>query len=613
MRNPIEVLNTLSEKSKDPSYRFERLYRNLYNPEFYMLAYMKIYSNDGSMTQGINGVTIDGMSEKRIERLISSLKDCSYQPNPARRTYIAKKGNAKKKRPLGIPSGDDKLVQEIVRMILESIYEPAFSKASHGFRPKKSCHTALLNIKTTFTGVKWFVEGDIQACFDSFDHHIIIKLLRQRINDEKFINLMWKFLKAGYIDQWTYHKTYTGVPQGSGMSPILSNIYLNEIDKYMAEYKATFDKPKRTANPEHKNLGYKICTIKKKNDKIWDSLTVEEKIERAKELRYMRSEQRKLPTRPFREDSFKSLQYVRYADDFIVGVIGSKEDAEHVKRDLSEFLRDELKLNLSEEKTTVTHSGKRARFLGFDITVSRNQNIKRQKGRGGSRRRTYNGVVMIFVPHEKWAGKLLELSAIRIVKDKITGEEHWKAIHRGKLMNLADIQILSKVNAEVRGFYNYYSIACNASTLNHFSGLMKYSMLKTFGAKYRMQVKKVKERYFKNGNFTVSYDTRSGTKEAVYYNQGFRQKKVAMYGQVDIIDNFKRYDKPNSLAARLRAKKCELCQKDCDNIEMHQVKKLKDLKGQSDWEIIMRKRRRKTLAVCHECHASIHDNDIIVS
>ena len=214
MRNPTDVLNNLSDKSKDPTYRFERLYRNLYNPEFYLLAYMNIYANKGSMTPGVNGITIDGMSNQRIECIIASLKDHTYHPSPARREYIAKKNSAKK-RPLGIPSGDDKLVQEVVRMILESIYEPNFSEASHGFRPKKSCHTALLKIQATFTGAKWFVEGDIKACFDTFNHHVLIDLLRNRIDDEAFIALMWKFLKAGYMEQWEYHKTYSGTPQGS--------------------------------------------------------------------------------------------------------------------------------------------------------------------------------------------------------------------------------------------------------------------------------------------------------------------------------------------------------------------------------------------------------------
>jgi len=223
MRSPENVLKSLSEKAKNREYRYERLYRNLYNPEFYLLAYQNIATSQGSMTAGADGLTLDGMSMERIEKLIAKLRDHSYQPNPARRVYIAKK-NSNKKRPLGIQSGNDKLVQEVVKMILESIYEPTFSNKSHGFRPNRSCQTALSQIQKTFTGANWFVEGDIHACFDSFDHHVIIDLLRKRIEDEMFLQLIWKMLKAGYMEQWTYETTYSGVPQGSGVSPVLCNI-----------------------------------------------------------------------------------------------------------------------------------------------------------------------------------------------------------------------------------------------------------------------------------------------------------------------------------------------------------------------------------------------------
>lgn len=605
MRNPTDVLNSLSDKSKNPEYRFQRLYRNLYNPDFYLLAYKNIYANGGSMTPGVNGITIDGMSSQRIAKLIESLKDRSYQPNPARRTYIAKKNNPAKKRPLGIPSGDDKLVQEVIRMLLESIYEPNFSDASHGFRPQKSCHTALTKIQKTFTGAKWFVEGDIKVCFDSFDHHVLIDILRKRIDDEAFISLMWKFLKAGYMEQWQYHMTYSGTPQGSGMSPILANIYLNELDRYMGEYKARFYKPTRTANPAHRNMASKIFYYKAKNDKVWDDLSVEEKKECARTLRQMRSEQRKLPTHPVQETSYKAIQYVRYADDFIVGVIGSHEDAKKLKQDLTVFLKEKLGLTLSTEKTKITNTAENARFLGYDISVSRSQDIKRLKN--GKRQRVYSGVVQLRMPLEKWTAKLLEYGAIRIKKDE-SGKERWKTMPRGKLINRTDIEILSRYNSEIRGLYNYYAIAGNVSTLNHFSSRMKYSMLKTFGSKYRCKVRKIKERYVKNGEFTVAYKTKSGMKESVYYHDGFRKKTEPALGQVDMLDIYKKYDKPNSLAIRLHTNKCELCGMDCDGLEMHQVRRLKDLNGEQEWERIMLQRRRKTLAVCPSCHIEIHNS-----
>lgn len=241
MRSPQNVLESLKSKACNYGYSYERLYRNLYNPEFYLLAYQNIYAKEGNLTAGTDGLTIDGMSTKRIDTLIASLKDFNYKPHPARRTYIDKHGNPQKKRPLGIPSFNDKLLQEVIRMILESIYEDTFSIHSHGFRPNRSCHTALLEVKKRFTGVKWFVEGDIKGCFDNVDHHVLVDILRRRIKDEHFIGLIWKFLKAGYMEDWVYHNTYSGTPQGSIISPILANIYLNELDVFMDEYSKRFN------------------------------------------------------------------------------------------------------------------------------------------------------------------------------------------------------------------------------------------------------------------------------------------------------------------------------------------------------------------------------------
>lgn len=242
LREPVKVLKSLSEQAKNKQYKFKRLYRNLYNPEFYFLAYKNISKSQGSMTPGVDGKSLDGMSEKRINALIDSLKDFSYRPNPARRVYIEKK-NSTKKRPLGIPSTEDKLVQEVARMILESIYEPTFSKSSHGFRPKRSCHTALQQIQTQFTGVTWFVEGDIHACFDSFDHHVLVDILRERIEDENFIALMWKMLKAGYMEQWVYNFAPFMAPKFE------DNIILTQTERLMMS-----NRPANPKNARNKNV-----------------------------------------------------------------------------------------------------------------------------------------------------------------------------------------------------------------------------------------------------------------------------------------------------------------------------------------------------------------------
>ena len=605
MRNPIAVLKSLTEKSTDKSYKFQRLYRNLYNPEFYWLAYKNIYANKGSMTAGADGSTMDNMSEKRVGKIIASLQDRSYQPIPARREYIAKK-NSDKKRPLGIPGGNDKLVQEVVRMILESIFERNFSKQSHGFRPRRSCHTALLQIHDTFTGTHWFVEGDIQACFDSFDHQVVIELLRRRVEDEAFIQLIWKFLKAGYMEQWEYHPSYDGVPQGSGISPILSNIYLSELDDFMERYKRDFDKGSalsRLRNPAHQRAAGKVARYKKKGATIWHTLDVTERQVRARQLKTLQMEMCSQPSRVALDTTYKAIQYVRYADDFLIGVNGSREDALKVKADVKRFLAERLKLTLSEEKTKITHTSDRARFLGYDIVVTRTQATRKRKD--GALQRGHSYVVQLLVPREKWVGKLLEYKAIKITQNN--GKERFKALHRGKLINSSDIAILSAYNAEIRGLYNFYSIAIDAWKIGLFANVMKYSMMKTFARKYKTNVNVIKARYVRDGNFMVEYRNKSGVKQAVFYNGGFKRKMEAIKStNVSVLPQYKKYDRPNSLRNRIKLGLCEMCDQKTDNISLHQVKLLKSLKGKTKWELLMLERRRKTLAVCPKCHSEIH-------
>lgn len=591
--------------SKNETYRFRRLYRNLYNPEFYWLAYKNRYANDGSMTAGADGTTIDGMSNERIDGIIVSLRDRSYQPKPARREYIAKK-NSNKKRPLGIQSGNDKLVQEVVKMILESIYEPVFSDKSHGFRTNRSCQTALMQIQKTFTGVNWFVEGDIHACFDSFDHHVVIELLRKRIDDEAFIQLIWKFLKAGYMEQWTFGRTYSGVPQGSGVSPVLCNIYLNELDRYMEKYAMEFNtkaQKKRVATAYKRSVD-RTYKYRKKGKEIWETLTPEDRKIRSKMLKKLEREEKSItPTIP-KDADYKRIQYMRYADDFLVGVIGSKQDAEKVKQDVKTFLWENLKLEMSDAKTNVTHTGDRARFLGYDITVSRSQNLKKKAD--GRIQRCQTGVVKLLVPREKWVGKLIEYRAMKI-KINENGKERFVALHRGKLVNQSDIEILARYNAEVRGLYNYYSIANDSFKIGRFANVMKYSMYKTFACKYKTNVHEIKRRYCVNDLFTVAYDTKSGRKTTTFYKDGFKRKeKATKFDNVSELPQFSKYAKTNTLKQRVERHTCELCHKDCRNLEIHQVKKLKDLKGNAEWVLLMRKRRRKTLVVCPECHSLIH-------
>jgi len=263
------------------------------------------------MTKGTDNQTIDGMSLKRIEKIITSLKDESYQPKPSRRTYIPKKNG--KMRPLGIPSFEDKLLQEVIRMILEAIYEGYFEETSHGFRPNKSCHTALTKIQTTFTGVKWFIEGDIKGFFDSINHNVMISILKERIIDERFIRLIRKFLNAGYMEDWAFHKTYSGCPQGGIISPILANIYLDRFDKYVKEYIDSFRKGKRrNRTPQYRKNETDLRNARNTLQNANNDAEKQNAILRIRELekaRVLISYGNPMDTQ------YARLTYVRYADD----------------------------------------------------------------------------------------------------------------------------------------------------------------------------------------------------------------------------------------------------------------------------------------------------------
>lgn len=599
MRNPLEVLESLNKNAKNYDYRYQRLYRNLYNSEFYLLAYQNIYAKAGNMTKGTDGQTIDGMGMTRITKIIEKMKDHSYQPNPARRVYIEKANG--KKRPLGIPSVDDKLVQEVVRMILGSIFEPTFSRLSHGFRPNKSCHTALVQIKKEFTGAKWFVEGDIKGFFDNIDHQIMVEALRKRIDDEYFIALIWKFLKAGYLEDWTFNKTYSGTPQGSIISPILSNIYLNILDKHMEKYIEEFNRGnyhKRTK--EYRFWEHKLDVKRKETKLQWDGMSEEEKSQALKEIKQLKQQMQSVHCKDPMDDSFRRLKYVRYADDFLIGIIGTKNEAEQVKQDVGKYIANKLKLEMSEEKTLITHTSEKARFLGYDICVCRDQKTKHGK-------RSMSNRVLLYMPQEKWLKKLLSYKALHIKKD-VNGKEIWRPTHRRYLVDNDDLEILKKYNSEITGIYNYYRIANNVSALQSFKYVMEYSMYRTLCLKYQCSIGKLKRKYCINGKFAVRYKTKTESKVLFLYNNGFKRQELPdIRSDVDNLPNSITVTMARtSMIDRVRANKCEWCGAENIEIEMHHVRKLKDLKGKKSWEKIMISRNRKTMALCTECHKKLH-------
>ncbi|WP_317342098.1 reverse transcriptase domain-containing protein [Alistipes dispar] len=597
MRSPERVLNSLNEHSKDSSYKFERLYRLLFNEELFYVAYQKIASNGGSTTKGSDGRSIDGMSLARIETLIASLKDESYQPHPSRRVHIPKKNG--KTRPLGIPAFEDKLVQEVVRMILEAIYEGHFETTSHGFRPKRSCHTALLHIQKTFNGAKWFIEGDIKGFFDNIDHDVLVGILRERISDDRFIRLIRKFLKAGYVEDWTFHNTYSGTPQGGIVSPILANIYLDKLDKYVKEYIQHFDKgTKRRPGKESNNLANERKRTVRKLKKVKDGT---EKAALVARLKAIEQERAAFPNGDEMDESYRRLKYIRYADDFILGVIGSKEEAQRIKEDIKSFLSASLALELSEEKTLITHTGKSAKFLGYEITVTRDNHQRRDVR--GCLRRTYGKRVRLNVSMATLRDKLLEYGAMEIKLRN--GKEVWKPKCRSGLIFNDDLEILDRYNRETVGFCNYYLIANNCVVLHNFRYIMEYSMYKTFAGKYRSTVRKINKKYRYNKLFTVKYEQKGAIKSRTFYKTSFKRRTTAFNGSCDIEPYSIADVSRTNLTDRLKAEKCELCGA-TGKLIMHHVRNLKDLKGKESWERLMSARKRKTIALCPSCHRLWH-------
>jgi len=559
----------------------DELYRQLFNPALFLMAWGRIYANDGAMTPGACGETADGMSLAKIGRIIDALRHERYRFQPVRRVYIPKK-NSGKKRPLGLPSWSDKLVGEVVRILLEAYYEPRFSGRSHGFRPGRGCHTALTEVAETWTGTTWFIEGDISDCFGSLDHEVMARILAEKIHDNRFLRLIKNMLRAGYLEDWQWNATLSGAPQGGVASPVLSNIYLDRLDKFaetvlIPEY--TRGKS-RKANPAWTKVAKAIAAARRRGDRA--------------AVRALRQQRRGLPSRDPGDPGYRRLRYLRYADDHLFGFTGPKAEAEQIKQRLASFLHDDLKLELSEGKTLVTHGRTQAaRFLGYDITVQHSPS-----------RPSVNGVIGLRVPR-----------AVITVKTApyLT---HGKPGHRPELMNLDDPEIISAYGAEYRGLAQYYLLAGNVSRLHRLRWAAETSMLKTLAAKHRSTVTKMARKYkatviTPHGPRTCfeARTERPGRKPLVARFGGIplkRQKRAVLDDRLPVPAPARRKE----LVTRLLRGRCEWCQQHAP-VQAHQVRKLADLgtpgPAQPQWASLMAQMRRKTLIVCAACHQLIHD------
>lgn len=580
------VLAVIQERGKR-GLPIDGLYRQLYNPSLHLLAYGRIYRNAGAMTPGATSETVDGMSLSKIEKIIDALRHETYRWTPVRRIYIEKK-NSKKLRPLGIPAWSDKLLQEVMRLLLEAYYEPQFSQASHGFRPVFGCHTALQEVHHKWVGTKWFIEGDISRCFDALDHGVMMSILREKIRDSRFLRLIENLLRAGYLEDWRYNNTLSGSPQGAIISPVLANIYLDKLDQYVVgELLPRYTRGTvRKSNPEWARLQSRAKYLRKRGRMV--------------EASQVRREMQRFPSQDPADPAYRRLRYVRYADDWLLGFAGPKTEAEEIKSEVAKFLRDRLKLELSEAKTLITHARTgAARFLGYEITTLHSNRKLDRRGQ-----RSINGNVALWIPK-----KVIQAKCARYM-------QNGKPKPRIELTHDSPFSIVDRYQQEYRGIVEYYRLALNLGRLNSLKWYMERSLTMTLACKLQTSVTAIYETY------RQILDTDSGPSPGlqVTIERGEGKKPlVARWGGISLARNTKAeikdpspifYGPRTELEKRLLANQCELCGS-TENVEVHHVRALKDLqiKGRKEkpfWMRIMAARRRKTLVVCSRCHDDIH-------
>jgi group II intron reverse transcriptase/maturase len=590
MQSAETVLGVLRERGRR-GLPCEELYRQLFNPQLYLLACGRIYSNEGAMTPGVTQETVDGMSVRKIDRIIDAMRHERYRFRPVRRVHIPKKQSGKT-RPLGLPTWTDKLVGEVIRLLLEAYYEPSFSDRSHGFRPGKGCHTALREVGNTWTGTTWFIEGDIADCFGSLDHEVTLRLLGEKVHDQRFLRLVRNMLKAGYLEDWVWNATLSGAPQGGVVSPVISNIYLHKLDEFVEKTLIPeYTRAKlRARNPEYRKVEQAIVRARRRGDRA--------------EVRSLYRRLHSLPSQDPNDPNYRRLRYVRYCDDTLLGFVGPKAEAEEVKQRIAKFLRDDLKLELSQEKTLITHARtKRAKFLGYEISVaSTNQKTRRPSASDRRNRRSVCGAVVLHVPAS-------------VVKAKSAPYlSRGKPACRNPLVNETDYVIVGKYGIEYRGIVQYYLLAGDVQRLHRLRWVMETSMLKTLARKHGSSVTKMAARF--KAKIATPHGPRTCFEATLVLDS--RRELVARFGGIplkrqktaELTDRLTGPVYPHKeLIRRLAANRCELCKRPGE-VEAHHVKSRNELQragdASSDWVKMMVARRRKSLVVCGSCHDRIH-------
>lgn len=587
------VIQKLSQKNKKWIHR--NIFRILNKDDIWITAYENVKSNGGALTPGSTSETMDGMSLERLKRLQKDVCSEKYKFKPVKLTSIPKTDG--KSRPLGLPTANDKIVQEVMRMILEAIYEPVFSNLSFGFRKGLGCHDALNHVENKFRWVDYIIEGDIEQAYPTIDHHTLIHFLKKRINDARFIRLMWKLLGCGVLYEERIKWSKTGTPQGSIISPILANIYYHELDEFVDTLKIKYETPKteqtNKRNPAYKYLEHKINKISKEMRKLEPQRLERQKF--AKKLKAIRSERLKLESL---KNKVIRVEYVRYADDWMIGLSGSESLANKIKEELSDFTKTFLVQKLHPTKTKISNIRKgNVHFLGYEIFLPKNRPISTYKGKGIQTIRRGQPKLRFDIPVAEITKRYVDRGYLKQLPTKV------RPISRGSYTVLEDHVIVSHYRSIWLGLFHYYSGCTNRGRLQYIHYLLHMSCAMTLGHRHRISCVKIFKKHGKT--LSVKIPNTDRTVSFPYKTNWKLSERRWSLGKRLILPNY-RYTK-NLVSQSSLGLPCAICDSENGPIEMHHVKHVRKqgfrYKGFHEQMALL---NRKQIPLCQNCHRKVH-------
>ena len=556
-------------------------YTGLFQPVVYKIAYEELKAKRGNTTPGFDNETLDGINLEWIDKTIAAMKDRSFQFKPVLRKYMPKANG--KQRPLGIPTPKDKVVQQAMRILIEPLFEPNFLPCSYGFRPNKGAHDALKTIRQ-WSGVTWAIEGDIRGCFDNINHSKLASLLETRVKDKNLMDLYWKAVRADYINNGHVEPhSLTGVPQGGVLSPLLSNVFMHELDRYVNENILPDYNKRSNIKGSRQNPAY---TAALKNLKRARSTGDGKAIRQAERTRMATPSVIRTSTKAY---------YVRYADDWILAVKGKKATAEAIKQQIKSFLKTKLDLELSENKTRITHlPTEKAKFLGTYVRrFSRTHSESRFVRIGSKLQKTSNNRIILEAPVNNNVEKLAAQGFYDPESKRPKAITKW--------IYMKPEEIIVRYNAILRGIINYYSFVNNKPMLQIIVWILRFSCVFTLCRKWNLRPKKVWTKLGKN--LTYKFKNRSVS----FYAPDLKPTPLTftMKGQPRVLDSSKlKYFSTRSQFTLDRP--CVLCGN--GPAEMHHVRHIKHIKAKG-LARIMTSLNKRQIPLCRPCHLLVHKGE----